>query len=225
MLHICFLAAHPGSPQSRQRIAGLFWPESGDGQALTNLRRELHNLRQIMGDDPSLVVTPRDLCWHDSQTCVVDLRVFDSERRAALAASAAGDTAAVLAHADAAVGQYRGDFLPGTYDGWLLEIRAELERQCAGLCDLISETRARTGDLASAAAAARRRTQLEPLEEVGYRTLMRLQADLGDRAGALSTYHHCASVLERELGVVPDPATRQALQDLMAHVDPAGAKL
>src|SRR5689334_15726303 len=79
---IGFLAAHAGSPQTRQRIAGLFWPESGDGQALTNLRRELHNLRQLLGDDPSLVVTPRDLCWQDSETCLVDLRVFVSERAA-----------------------------------------------------------------------------------------------------------------------------------------------
>ena len=73
--------------------------------------------------------------------------------------------------------------------------------------------------------AARRRIQLQPLEEVGYRTLMLLQADLGDRAGAVSTYHHCASVLERELGVVPDPATRQALQRLIAHVNSAGTGL
>ena len=54
---------------------------------------------------------------------------------------------------------------------------------------------------------------------------MLLQADLGDRAGAVSTYHHCASVLERELGVIPDPATRQAFQRLMAGADPAGASL
>jgi tetratricopeptide (TPR) repeat protein len=50
---------------------------------------------------------------------------------------------------------------------------------------------------------------------------MELQADLGDRAGAVSTYHHCASVLERELGVAPDPATRAAFQRLMAHARPA----
>src|SRR5207302_1071088 len=93
------------------------------------------------------------------------------------------------------------------------------------LCDLVCETRVRTGNLAGAVDAARRRIRLQPLEEAGYRTLMRLQADLGDRAGALSTYHHCASVLERELGVVPDPATRQALQDLMARVDPVGVAL
>jgi len=210
-----FLAAHPGSPQTRQRIAGLFWPESADGQALTNLRRELHNLRQVMGNEQSLVVTPRDLCWRDSPTCRVDLRVFENGRKAALDAAAAGDTASVLAHGDAALESYRGEFLPGNYEDWLLDIRSELERQCADLCDLIAETRAKEGDFAGAAGAARRRIQLQPLEEVGYRTLMRLQADLGDRAGALSTYHHCASVLERELGVVPDRATQELLGRLM----------
>ncbi len=71
--------------------------------------------------------------------------------------------------------------------------------------------------------AARRRIQLRPLEEVGYRRLMELQGDLGDRAGAVSTYHHCASVLERELGVEPDPATRTALNNLLARVGPVAA--
>ena len=222
---VAFLAAHAGAPQSRQRIAGMFWPDSTDAQALTNLRRELHHLRQVLGDERSLVVTPRDLCWRDSETCRVDLRIFDSERRAALAAAAAGDDAGVLGHAAAAVAQYKGDLLPGVYDDWLLEARSELERQCADLCDLLCAARARTGDLAGAVDAVRRRIQLQPLEEAGYRTLMLLQADLGDRAGAVSTYHHCASVLERELGVIPDPATRQAFQRLMADGDPAGASL
>ena len=86
-----------------------------------------------------------------------------------------------------------------------------------GLCDLLGETRARSGDLTGAVDVARRRIQLQPLEEAGYRTLMQLQAELGDRAGAVSTYHHCASVLERELGVVPDAATRKVFQRLMAR--------
>ena len=58
---------------------------------------------------------------------------------------------------------------------------------------------------------------MAPLEEEGYRALMEVQADLGDRAGAVSTYHRCASVLERELGVVPDDATRATLQRVMAQ--------
>jgi len=85
---VAFLAAHAGSPQARQRIAGLFWPDSTDAQALTNLRRELHHLRHVLGDERSLVVTPRELCWHDTETCRVDLRIFDTEREATQAAAA-----------------------------------------------------------------------------------------------------------------------------------------
>ena len=218
---IAFLVVHAGSPQPRQRIAGLFWPESTDGQALTNLRRELHHLRQVVQDEPSLVVTSKDLCWQDTSTCRVDVRVFDTERKAALTAAAAGDDGGILRHATAAIAAYRGELLPGVYEDWLLEARSELERQCVDVCDVLCAARARTGDLAGAVAVARRRVQLQPLEEVGYRTLMELQADLGDRSGAVSTYHHCASVLERELGVAPDPATRKVFQRLMAHADPA----
>ena len=57
---VAFLVVRAGSPQSRQRIAGLLWPDSTDAQALTNLRRELHHLRHVLGDEASLVVTPRD---------------------------------------------------------------------------------------------------------------------------------------------------------------------
>src|SRR5207248_1405210 len=39
----------------------------------------------------------------------------------------------------------------------------------------------------------------------------------------VSTYHHCASVLERELGVVPDASTRKVFQGLMAHARPAAS--
>jgi DNA-binding SARP family transcriptional activator/tetratricopeptide (TPR) repeat protein len=213
---VAFLVAHSGRPQTRQRIAGLFWPDSTDAQALTNLRRELHQLRHALGDEASLVVTSTDLCWRDSETCLVDVRVFTLECEAAERAVATGDTAAALAHATKALATYRGGFLPGGYDDWLIEVRSELDRRCVDVCDLISRASVRTGDLSGAVAVARRRIQLQPLEEIGYRTLMQLQADLGDRAGAVSTYHHCASVLERELGLDPDPETRRTLELLLA---------
>jgi DNA-binding SARP family transcriptional activator/tetratricopeptide (TPR) repeat protein len=214
---IAFLVLHAGSPQPRSRIAGLFWPGSGDAQALTNLRRELHQLRQVLAGEDSLVVTGPDLCWQDTVTCRVDVRVFDRERAAAVAADAGHDDDQVLAHAARAVREYRGDLLPGSYEDWVLESRTELEHQCTGLYDLLTQARVRRGDRAGAVDAARRRIRLQPLEEAGYRTLMRLQAEAGDRAGAVSTYHHCASVLERELGVEPDASTQRAFQRLVAH--------
>ena len=45
------------------------------------MRRELHRLRQVPAEEPSLAVTSRDLCCRDTQTCRVDVRVFDIERQ------------------------------------------------------------------------------------------------------------------------------------------------
>lgn len=212
---LAYLATHAGSPQPRQHIAGLFWPESTDAQALTNLRRELHQLRQVIDNDPSLLVEPASLTWRDCDSCRVDARVFDDERRAALGADVLGDDGALLTHARKALDAYAGELLPGIHDDWVLDARSQLARQCVDLCDLVSTAGARSGELSIAVEGARRRVRLEPLEEIGYRTLMGLQAELGDRAGAISTYHHCASVLERELGIDPDEQTRGLLQRLL----------
>jgi len=216
-----FLAVHAGVPHTRHRVAGLLWPESGDPQALTNLRRELHHLRHALGGGPPVVVTARDLTWEDTPACRADVRVFAAERAAALAAAADGDDDGVRRHGAAAIEEYRGDLMPDAGDDWVLEARPGLQRQCVDLCDLVSAAGARAGDLAGAVGAARRRVRLAPLEEAGYRVLMGLQADLGDRAAAVSTYHHCASVLERELGVAPDDATRAAFQRLVTRARPA----
>ena len=212
-----YLVVHAGTPQSRQRIASLFWSESTDAQALTNLRRELHNLRHALAGEACLEVTARDLCWHDGGAVHVDLRVFDLEYRAAQRSHAAGDATAVLAHAAVALGVYRGDLLPGVYDDWVPDARAELQEQCVQLCASVCMIGIERGEFAAALDAARMRIRLRPFEEVGYRVLMQLQAGLGDRAAAVSTYHRCASVLERELGVEPDEATRGAVAQLLAR--------
>jgi DNA-binding SARP family transcriptional activator/tetratricopeptide (TPR) repeat protein len=220
---IGFLVARGDAPQTRQRIATAFWPDSSDEQALTNLRRELHHLRAVLGEEPALVVTSRELAWRDSPTCVVDVRAFRADRAAALAAAGSGDRDAFLARAAAAVARYGGEFLPGSDEGWARDARAELEQQCVDLLDGCVTGYRATGDPARAIAAARRRVALRPLEEAGYRALIECHGDLGDRAGATSTYHHCASVLERELGVEPDPLTRAALNRLLARSGPAVA--
>ncbi len=222
---IAFLVAHAGIPQSRQRIAELFWPDSTDAQALTNLRRELHHLRQVLGSEEALVVTAKDLCWSGDEAIRVDVRTFDIEHGAALSAAARGDNDNVLAHGAAALAAYRGQFLPGMYDDWILDARSELEQRCLEVCDLVGETRVRRGDLAGGLDVARRRITLRPYEEAGYRTLMALHVDLGDRASAISTYHHCASILERELDVRPDDETRKLFARLLTLSPAADAPL
>ena len=207
------LVARTGSPQSRATIAGVFWPESGDAQALTNLRRELHQLRRILGeDDESLEVTSSQLCWHDTGRHRVDLGTFLRERRAALDATRAEDE---IEHGLTALEQYAGDLLPGLDDEWLDGARAELRQMCVHLCDAVSAAALRSGRPRVAMEAMRKRILIDPYDEEAYRTLMELQAGRGDRAGAIRTYHRLATALELDLGVTPDPETAAALTRIM----------
>src|SRR5262249_58629303 len=58
---------------------------------------------------------------------------------------------------------------------------------------------------------------LDPLQEPVHRTLMRLYAELGRRGAALRQYQLCVSVLQRELRVEPEAATRQLYQEILRH--------
>ena len=103
---IAYLAVHAGAPQPRGRIAATFWPASPEQQALTNLRRELHQLRRIVDGDESLLVTGTDLTWRDRDTCRVDLRDFQHARERTLAA-APGDAERILEHGQTALAVFR----------------------------------------------------------------------------------------------------------------------
>lgn len=45
---IAYLALHPGAPISRQQLAFVFWRDSEESQAQTNLRRLLHLFRSVL---------------------------------------------------------------------------------------------------------------------------------------------------------------------------------
>ncbi len=215
---LAYLAAHPETAQPRAHLAGLLWPDSSQSQARTNLRRELHHLRTLLRDSPCLRIDDGWLSWHRGADVAVDVPDFLAACQDAGAALAADQPTAVTEHGGRALTLFRGPFLPGFDDDWVLRVREELRRSCVDLCDRITAFWLDHDDAATAVGFARRRVLLDPLEEPGYRLLMRAQLGAGDRAGAMRTYHHCASLLERELGVPPSPETRAALDAALADV-------
>ncbi len=214
---LAYLVSRPRTPQPRAHLAGVFWPESDAAQARTNLRRELHHLRSLLGDTGCLSVAAGALCWQDGPGCEVDLHGFLVARERCATALLADDAEAVAQESAQALACYQGPFLPGLLDDWALDVRQDLQRACVDLCDRVVSFWAARDDPDAGLVPARRRIQLEPLEEYGYRQLMHLQRASRDRAGAMRTYHRCASLLERELGVAPSDETRAAFDATLAE--------
>jgi TolB-like protein/Flp pilus assembly protein TadD len=90
------------------------------------------------------------------------------------------------------------------FEEWLLATRSEFH---ALACDAL-EAAANSDDTSTAIDCLRRLLALDPLREEAHRQLMRQLHQSGDRAGALRQYQSCADILNRELQVDPDAATR-----------------
>jgi DNA-binding SARP family transcriptional activator len=201
---LAFLLLKSGTPQSRAKLAFLFWPDSSEKQALTNLRRLLHDLRKSLPDADTFIQSgTRNLIWCSDAPYSVDVARFE-------AAVEAGQH-------EQAIELYTGDLLPGHYEPWLDSYREDLrERYAAALGEMITESE-KDRDYATAIRAAEKLRQFDPACETNHATLMRLHALNGDRAKALEAYQTCVSTLRKELDVPPSEGTSALHRQLLRN--------
>ena len=206
---IAFLVLHARrAPVPRQRIAGSLWPESNDAQALTNLRRELHHLRDAWPGLEALIdVGSRTLAWRDDAGVPVDIVAFEQAADRGLA----GDRAAL--HDAARL--YQGDLLPDITVEWIETDREQLRQRAKGVLSRLVAMLEQERAYGEAIERAQQLSRLDPLEEQAWCTLMRCHARRGDRATALHLYQQWAAILKRELGAQPSAATRATYREIL----------
>jgi DNA-binding SARP family transcriptional activator len=189
-------------PTSRQRLAGLLWPDVDEKRARNSLAQLLHRLRSSV--HPGVV----------TGTAVVELGegVASDVGEMKLAAFEAGAVRAVDA-AGELLQNFEYDDCP-EFAEWLESEREAVRQQAArSLLQRAAELEA-AGRLTEALDAARRLRALDPLAETPYRLAMRLHAKAGDRAAALAAFAECRATLERELGVEPSPELRELAEEV-----------
>ena len=204
LLAYLILNRHRAYP--RQQIASLFWPESTDSQALTNLRRELHALRRALPQaDRVLSIGSGELQWRDVPSFTCDVCEFE-----------AASTRCDFKGLQEAARLYQGDLLPECYQDWITPARERLRSMLVDALRKLTSALEERRAYSDAIQFARRLVALDTLDEEAHRSIMRLCALQGDRAGALRAYQTCAALLERELAVEPSPAIRADFERLRA---------
>jgi hypothetical protein len=110
---LAYLLLHRAAPQPRQRLAFLLWPGSNEGQAQTNLRKVLHNLRRALPEADRLIeIGPRTLWWRADAPLWLDVEQFEQ--------------ALTEGRLEEVVEIYGGELLEGRYDEWLTGERERL---------------------------------------------------------------------------------------------------
>src|SRR5688500_5908976 len=223
---LAYLLLHRDAPQPRQHVAFLFWPDSSEEQAQTNLRNLLLVLRRAFPDAERYIsIERRTLQWSNDSPFALDVVEFerslagaeDALRVARQAEDRLHDAASKAptkpsAKLQEVVDLYTGDLLPACYDEWILAPRERMRQGFLwALTELVSALEDE-GELNTAALYAQRLLRHDPLQEENYRRLMRLHLAMADGAGVVNVFRQCERVLRRELGVEPSDATRQLLR-------------
>jgi DNA-binding SARP family transcriptional activator len=191
-LLLAYLVLMAGTPQPRDKVAGILWPDSDETSARGNLRQALWRLRKSIGPG-CLSVDNTTVAFEDSPECWLDT--------ASLEDPADGDLVATLS-------AYKGELLPGYYENWVLLERERLwaafERKSQRLLALLRRQQA-WSDLLH---WAENWIAFGQAPEPAYRALMIANAAQGDLPAVASAYERCVSALQLEVGVDPSEKTR-----------------
>jgi len=214
----CYLVA-TRQQHSRDRLAGLFWPDVPEKNAAASLRTALYDVRRSLGDHSAGVMAVDRARVGVAPDVVLELDV----ERLEIAAEAGESVGAVdPEQLEAAVEACGGPFLDGVgtpdapeFDDWVFLERERFQQLYFGALCRLGEHHAERGAHSRAIDLARRVLAVEPLREEIHRSLMRYLAMAGRREQALAQYRTCEELLRSELGIEPLEATRQ-LRDRIA---------
>ena len=217
---LAVLARRSDEPQSRDALAALLWPDNSETQARGGLRQALKLLRRSLRDvEHSAIMSEGDTLTLRTKAAEIDVASFELLCRQGTADSL-----------ERAVDLYRGDFLAGfapptePFAEWVAYERTGLrERAISALSTLVT---LHTGEARRGPAVriAVRLLALDPLQEHVHRLLMRLYLEQGRRGAAVEQYRQCRAILQRELGVGPEPETDQLYREIQgprSRIEPA----
>jgi DNA-binding SARP family transcriptional activator/predicted ATPase len=214
-------------PHTRDALATLFWPDQGQRDARTALRRTLHRLQEALRTE-LLAVNGDQIALAPAAPLWVDLEAFQQAATQALAPQADPGAPATLAALTQAANLYADDFLAGftlpdspPFDDWQFFERESHRQTFAAVLVRLVEHYSNTQTWEEAIGYSRRWLLLDPLHEPAHRTLMELYASAGQSAAAVRQYQECVRLLKDELDVEPEAETVALFEAIRTRRFPA----
>jgi DNA-binding SARP family transcriptional activator len=212
---IAYLALYRKKEIPRQRLAFLFWPDSNDKQAQTNLRQLLFHLKTIFpAIENYLSIGSKALHWKEKAPVYFDINEFQYELENARIAREMGDYAKERKYLEDAENLFHENLFPGCYDDWIEQERDKFRNQGIGMLSRLCDLCEIQGDYSAGLEYGKKLRELDEYNEEIYQRLMRLYALNRDRNGALRIYHQCEKILAEELGLEPSLETQEMAQRL-----------
>ncbi|HEX9076041.1 MAG TPA: BTAD domain-containing putative transcriptional regulator, partial [Anaerolineae bacterium] len=230
---LIYLAVEARQPHRRDALVALLWPDCPEDKARSNLRQNLYNLRQAIGDarasPPYLFITRQEIQFNPASRHTLDVTAFETHLTAVATHIHTNleECDSCAARLKQATELYRGKFLQefflpdsAEFEEWALLYRESLHRRALEALAHLANYHEKRGEYKDARGYALRQLELEPWWEEAHRQVMRALAAGGQRSAALAQYETCRHLLNKELGVEPSAETRD-LNEQIARGEPA----
>ena len=225
-LLLIYLVMTAASPQSREKLAVLLWPNRSE--ARSNLRKALSTLRQVLGEEisPFLLSTRNTIQFNPHSSYRLDVEVFTAHLHACTLHPHPSESCLdCMAQLQQAIAAYRGSFLEQVslpeseaFEEWVSLTRDCLHRQAVTACTLLTHSFEQQQNWEQAQIYAQRLLELEPTLETAHQSLMRILTQQGQRSVALQQFNRCCQILKAELGTEPLAATIALFEQIRAGV-------
>jgi DNA-binding SARP family transcriptional activator len=200
---LLYLARSPGGRRSREHLIGLLWGDKPDAAARHSLNEALRVIRKTVGEEA--LESIGDQVGLSGAGIALDVESFEqsiSERRL--------DEAGALVRGSWMEGFVVPDSIP--FEDWLSAERQHWNQRATTVLQELGAHALAGGDETAAREAARRALAVDPYSEGAVRLLIESAALRGERASALGLYEEFARRLDDDLGIEPEPATRELVE-------------
>ncbi len=218
---LAYFAATRGQLHSREHLIERFWPEEGTNRARANLSSAIWRLQRTLrgGAAPSLSVDSLgDIGFERNAPIWVDSEFFERALSTAFASPRGALAKTALGNVVKGLELYRGEYMPGWYDDWVLTQRERLhELRFRAKLRLLEHYEA-IDEFDDAIDCAHELLRMDALRETVHRRLMRIYAKNGEPAKLVTQYRMLERMLKSELGVRPSAQTEALYQELVAPV-------
>jgi len=199
-------------PASKSQIGLDLWPDASPAQLRASFHSALRHLRQALVRPEWIVYATGEYSINGDRPLDYDVRSFEEHLRQAQAtiraASLPAGHSGAIAHLEAAVALWRGDFLADTAAGdWAVFEREALRRAFFDGLLQLADLRFADAHYPAAAAAYRQALQLDGYLELAHRGLMRCYARQGEAGQAVRHYQALRQLLRQELSAAPSSET------------------
>jgi DNA-binding SARP family transcriptional activator/Tfp pilus assembly protein PilF len=209
---LAYLLTYRDRPHTRDLLAGTFWSDLPDATARRRLSQVLWQIRQALNPHQILLTEGDTVQFNHGLLLWLDIEEFARHR----AQGTSGQPEAIE-HCAWCIELYKGEFLAGLYDDWVLLERERLRDIFLAILGQLVEGLKARGEYERALLYAHRLASEDPWREEAHREIMRLCHLLGRDAEALKQFETCRRVLVEELGVEPSPETEALAAQIAAR--------